>query len=88
MVECSTESFITQNFEVKFSFFFPNECLKQGAANAHELYSGIANGFIRLCDSVSFIFLQITRSDIRPHVKWTVSLVIAGGHLIFIKCLC
>ena len=24
--------------------------------------------------------LQITRSDIRPHTKWTVSLMIAYGH--------
>ena len=26
----------------------------------------------------SFICMQIARSDIRPHVKWAVSLVIAG----------
>ena len=29
-----------------------------------------------------FICLQITTSDIRPHIKWTVSLVITDGHLI------
>ena len=27
-----------------------------------------------------FLNLQITRSDIRPHTKWAVSLVIAYGH--------
>ena len=29
----------------------------------------------------TFPKLQITRSDIRPHIKWTVCLVIAYGHL-------
>ena len=28
----------------------------------------------------TFLNLQITRSDIRPHIKWAVSLVIAYGH--------
>ena len=28
----------------------------------------------------TFLNLQITRSDIRPHIKWAVSLVIAFGH--------
>ena len=28
----------------------------------------------------TFLNLQITRSDIRPHIKWPVSLVIAYGH--------
>ena len=32
--------------------------------------------------------LQITRSDIRPHTKWAVSLVIAYGHFIFLGGLC
>ena len=27
-----------------------------------------------------FLNLQIIRSDIRPHIKWVVSLVIAYGH--------
>ena len=29
--------------------------------------------------------MQFTRSDIRPHVKLAVSLVIVGGHLIFLR---
>ena len=36
----------------------------------------------------SFNCLQITRSDIRPHVKWAVSIVIADGHLVFLRSLC
>ena len=28
----------------------------------------------------TFLDLQITRSDIRPHINWAVSLVIAHGH--------
>ena len=28
----------------------------------------------------TFLNLQVTRSDIRPHTKWAVSLVIAYGH--------
>ena len=28
----------------------------------------------------TFLNLQITRSDIKPHTKWAVSLVIADGH--------
>ena len=35
-----------------------------------------------------FLNLKITRSDIRPHIKCTVSLVIAYGHLIFLTDLC
>ena len=27
-----------------------------------------------------FLNLQVTRSDMRPHIKWAVSLVIAYGH--------
>ena len=27
-----------------------------------------------------FLNLQITRSDIRPHIQWAVSLVIVHGH--------
>ena len=30
--------------------------------------------------TILFLNLQITRSDIRPHIKWTASLVIAYGH--------
>ena len=30
--------------------------------------------------TILFLNLQITRSDIRPHMKWVVSLVIAYGH--------
>ena len=33
------------------------------------------------CMTIRFLNLQITRSDIRSHVKWAVSLVIAYGHL-------
>ena len=36
----------------------------------------------------SFLCLQITRSDIRSHLKGAVSLVIADGHLIFLRGLC
>ena len=30
--------------------------------------------------TILFLNLQIIRSDIRPHIKWGVSLVIAYGH--------
>ena len=33
-----------------------------------------------LCMTILFLNLQITRSDIRQHIKWAVSLVIAYGH--------
>ena len=36
----------------------------------------------------SFLSLKITRSDIRAHVKWAVSLVITDGHSIFLRGLC
>ena len=36
----------------------------------------------------SFLCMRITRSDIRLHVKWAVSLVIADGWLIFLRGLC
>ena len=32
------------------------------------------------CMTILFLNLQIIRSDIRPHIKWVVSLVIAYGH--------
>ena len=32
------------------------------------------------CMAILFLNLQIIRSDIRPHIKWAVSLVIAHGH--------
>ena len=32
------------------------------------------------CMTILFLNLQITRSDIRPHIKWAVSLVLAYGH--------
>ena len=32
------------------------------------------------CVITLFLNLQITRSDVRPHIKWAVSLVIAYGH--------
>ena len=32
------------------------------------------------CMTILFLNLKITRSDIRPHIKWGVSLVIAYGH--------
>ena len=28
----------------------------------------------------TFLKVQITRSDVKPHIKWAVSLVIAYGH--------
>ena len=31
------------------------------------------------CMTILFLNLQITRSDIRPHIKWGVNLVIAYG---------
>ena len=33
------------------------------------------------CMTILFRNLQLTRSGIRPHIKWTVSLVIAYGHV-------
>ena len=30
--------------------------------------------------TILFLNLQITRSEIRPHIKWAVTLVIAYGH--------
>ena len=36
------------------------------------------------CLTISCQNLQITRSNIRPHKKWAISLVLAGGHLIFL----
>ena len=33
------------------------------------------------CMAIIFLNLQITRSDVRPYIKWTVSLVIAYGHV-------
>ena len=48
--------------------------------------SGISKDIqYRVC--TLFLCLQITRSDIRPHVKWAVSLVPAKSHLIFLRCL-
>ena len=35
-----------------------------------------------------FLNLQITKSVIRPHIKWVVSLVIAYGHFTFLQVLC
>ena len=36
----------------------------------------------------SFLCLQITRSDIGPHIKWDVSRVIADDHLVLLRGLC
>ena len=36
----------------------------------------------------SFLWLQVTRSDIRPHVKWTVRLLTADSPLISLRGLC
>ena len=36
-------------------------------------------------DDTFFQCLQITRSNIRLHIQWSVSLVIADGYLIFLK---
>ena len=38
--------------------------------------------------SLSFLYWNIMGSDIRPHVRWAVSLVIADGYLIFLRGLC
>ena len=38
--------------------------------------------------TILFLNLQITRYDIRPHIKWAVSLVIAYGYLICLGGLC
>ena len=32
------------------------------------------------CMIILFLNLQVTRSDVRPHIKWVVSLVITYGH--------
>ena len=32
------------------------------------------------CMTIALLNLQIIRSDIRPHIKWVVSLVIADDH--------
>ena len=45
-------------------------------------------GHLVSCMIIVFSCLQITRSDIRPHVKWAVNLVIAAGNLIFLRGLC
>ena len=37
---------------------------------------------------ILFLSLQITRSDIRPHIKWAVSLVMYMVTLIFLGVLC
>ena len=36
--------------------------------------------FCFMYDHTFFLYLQITRADIRPQVKWAVNLVIADGH--------
>ena len=35
------------------------------------------------CMTILFLKLQITRSDIKPHIKWAVSLLIAYGQFNF-----
>ena len=40
-------------------------------------------GHLVLCITIFFLSLQIARFDIRPHITWTVSLVIAYCHLNF-----
>ena len=40
------------------------------------------------CMTMLFLNLEITTSDITPHKKLAVSLVIAHGHLIFLRGLC
>ena len=35
-----------------------------------------------------FICLQITKADIKPQAKWAVNLVIADGHIIYLRSLC
>ena len=41
---------------------------------------GLSEDFAVIYDHTLFVNLQITRSDIRPQVKWAVNLVIAEGH--------
>ena len=38
------------------------------------------SGRLLSCMTILFLNLQITRSDVRPYIKWAVSLVIAYGH--------
>ena len=40
------------------------------------------------CMTILFLNLQITRSDIRPYIKWAVSRVIAYGHFNLPRGLC
>ena len=40
------------------------------------------------CTTILFLKLQITTSDIRPHIKWAVRLVIAHGHFNFPRGVC
>ena len=53
----------------------------------HENHQTISNSFIILVRTFSAVWqysfpcLQITKSDLKPHVKWAVSLVIANDHL-------
>ena len=40
------------------------------------------------CMTILFLNLQITISDIRPHIKWAVSLVIAYGQFTLLGGFC
>ena len=44
----------------------------------------VSEGHLVLCMTIHFLNLQMTRSDIRAHIKWAVSLVT----LIFLRGLC
>ena len=41
---------------------------------------GLSKGIWCHVLSSLFLNLQVTRSDVRPHIKWAVNLVIAYGH--------
>ena len=49
----------------------------------HDTWS--QKGHSMSCMTILFLNLQITRSVIRPHIKWEVSLVIALVTLIFLS---
>ena len=63
-----------------YSFMF--HCLenKFGLVWCCLMTPGLSITFGVMFDHTFFLKSQITRSDIRPHIKWAVSLVIAYGH--------
>ena len=51
-----------------------------GLVSVDLMTSGLSKDHLVSCRTIPFLNLQITRSDIRTHKKWAVSLVIAYGH--------